>query len=185
MGWIRIIKVWKGTGETWTNGNAVDARLLGLRISPGDRPAFFALVQLLSPISLLHISIQNIPHSAPTLLRPSWPPLQQPPPPSRQASTTDASVSRRGEKLHVTLPRQRVARAAAALVSSTPPSTSALVSSFAATSLHLSKQQSDIALKSYVANVCFNYFRCFRGQVCCKFISMLQSRSGCYTCCIG
>jgi hypothetical protein len=139
-----------------------------------------------SPQSLYCTSVSRIfPHSAPTLLRPSWPPLPQPPPPSRQASTTDASVSRRGEELRVTLPRQRVARAAAALVSSTPPSTSALVSSFAATSLHLSKQQSDIALKSYVASVCFNCFRCFRGQVCCKFISMLQSRSGCYTCCIG
>ena len=33
-----------------------DARLLGLSTGPGDRPAFYASVQLLSPISLLRIS---------------------------------------------------------------------------------------------------------------------------------
>jgi hypothetical protein len=41
------------------------------------------------------------------------------------------------------------------------PPTSMLESSLATMSLHSSKQQGDIALKAYVASVCFKYFICF------------------------
>jgi len=163
--------------------------LLVLWAGAGDRPAFYALVQLLSPIPLLCISDSE--HSPLcSNHRAIRPPRSLPRrhllvvaastalPPRHGPSTEPASLhdGRRGEEIHVPPPYQRVAHAADA------SATSALSSSSAMTSIHPPKQQGDVALKTHVANVCF---KCFRYMLqmfshgCCK------SRSGCCTCCNG
>jgi hypothetical protein len=53
-------------------------------------------------------------------------------------------------------------------------SSSVLTSSFASTSLHLSKQQVDATLKAHVARVYFKYFRCFWGMLQVLYIDVAK-----------
>jgi hypothetical protein len=80
------------------------------------------------------------------------------------AALLDAAASRRVEEQELrVMPFLRRYRTGKLHAPQPTTSTSALSS--ATTSLHWSKQQSDIALKACVANVCSKCFRSFRGML--------------------